>query len=303
MRTFIAAVVTWDDLKTYFGKGSVWKRTDIRDDRMSGSSRYFSYDVEPKEVVFAYRVEAVDDPSDSEEGTSPEPLKDIAKFLGQGLPGGEFFEKRSSGPDYLAALLRVVAAAAIETKSRSGISRMLRRAAVLPHLGAAVSALRPHLVRIAMSEADAFEKLKKDMEAKGWDVEEGKNEVGSPKLTIDVGGQYKAEIEVDSITYDYVFQFADRPDLTKSGTTEDPIREFQKFYKSPEVSEAEDELAASEKEKAEEAPPESFMQTVPAGKKPGPGPEPGQEEKGTMPAGKRPGPEFGEEKTMPARHT
>ena len=115
MRTIIAAVVSWDELKTYFGKGSVWKRTDIRDDRMSGSSRYFSFDIEPKEVVYAYKIEAVDDPSDSEEGTSPNPLKDIAKFLGQGLPGGEFFEKRSSSPDGVSAILRAAADGALVT--------------------------------------------------------------------------------------------------------------------------------------------------------------------------------------------
>lgn len=187
MRTIIAAVVTWSDLKNYFGKGSVWKRTDVRDDQMSGASKYFSYDIEPKEVIFAYKIEAVDDPSDSEDGTSPNPLKDIAKFLGQGIPGGEFFEKRSSSPDHMVMALRAVATAAVSIKSRQEVSRMLRRAAVLPGFDAAIFALRPHLVRLAMSESDAFENVKKDMETKGWDVEEGKNEAGSPKLTINMG--------------------------------------------------------------------------------------------------------------------
>lgn len=281
MRIIVAAVVTWDDLKTYFGKGSIWRRADIRDDRISVSTKYFSVEIEPKEVQFAYKVEAADDPSDSEEGTSADPLKDIAKFLGQGVPGGEFFEKRSSGPEAVSAVLRAAAVAAEGRRSRAAALRALRRASVLPHLGSALAELRPYVMRLALSEAEAFEDLRKKMEEKDWRVKEGKNDAGAPKLTVDVGGVYTAEVEVDSILYDYVFQVVDRPDLTKSGTTEDPIGEFQRFYRDPDVSEAEQAAADALAKKHEEAPPESFVKTVPAKR----GPE--IEEKMTVPTGPR----------------
>lgn len=273
MRTITAAVVTWDDLKTYF-KGSVFKRLDVRDDRMSGSSVNFSFDIEPKEVLFEYKVQAVDDPSDSEDGVSADPMKDIAKFLGHDIAGGEFFEKRAFSPDATSAALRAAASELEASRSRSHALLALRRASVMPILASALRAVRTHALRLAMSSKEEFEKLKDRIESKGWDVKQGEDSVGNPTLKIDIGDVYTAEIAVDSILYDYTFQFTDRPDLTKSGTTKDPIEEFRVYYTSEEVKEARSE--ARQKPRPDESP-LSFQETVPAGQEP--------EDRQTVPTG------------------
>lgn len=144
----------------------------------------------------------------------------------------------------------------------------------MPILASALRAVRTHALRLAMSSKEEFEKLKDRIESKGWDVKQGEDSVGNPTLKIDIGDVYTAEIAVDSILYDYTFQFTDRPDLTKSGTTKDPIEEFRVYYTSEEVKEARSE--ARQKPRPDESP-LSFQETVPAGQEP--------EDRQTVPTG------------------
>lgn len=257
-----AAVVTWDDLKNFF-KGDIWQKSDFSEDRFQGRTRTFSVDIEPEEVQFWFKIEAIDDPSDSEEGVSSDPVKDIAKFLGRDLPGGEFFERMSCGPQAVsAALIATSNRALTRTPSCSAIAASLRRAAVLPYLKQAMVAARYAMSRLANMDTDEFEKLESSMDSKGWEVSK-RNVNGREELVVNVSDIYEAIIHVDSIVYNYTFQYADHPDLTKSGTTTDPIKEFSNYYRSDEVTEA---IAAKRKPKPEsDESPISFQETVPAG--------------------------------------
>lgn len=275
MWTPISGVVTWDDLKTYF-KGPSWARRDFSDDRFQGATRTFSVDIEPEAVQFEYRIEAVDDPSDSEEGVSDDPVGKIAKFLGRDLPGGEFFEQRASGPGAVASALRTAADRALSgVPSRKRTSDMLRRVSALPFVRDALRTVYAATVRLSgMSADERFDEIESKMESKGWDVKRREKD-GYEELVVDVSGIYEVTISVDSIRYHYMFQFADRPDLTKSGTTEDPIEEFRRYYKDPDVQDA---ASAARPPKKDESP-MSFQKTVPAGG------DPGSDDRHTVPSG------------------
>jgi hypothetical protein len=274
MRTSISGVVTWDDLKTYF-KGAQWARRDFSDNRFQGATRHFSVDIEPEAVQFEYKIEAVDDPSDSESGVSDDPVAKIAKFLGRDLPGGEFFEQRASGPRAVASALRTAAGMASRgAPSRRAVSAALRRAASIPFVPGALRTLRAAASRLAGMAEERFDELESKMESKGWEVKRRESD-GREELVVDVSGIYEATISLDSIRYHYMFQFADRPDLTKSGTTEDPIQEFRNYYKDPDVQEA---ASAARPMKKDESP-MSFQRTVPAKG------DPGSEDRRTVPSG------------------
>jgi len=276
----VSAVVTWDDIKTYF-KGSAWKESNWMGDRFVGRTQNFSVEIEPGDVQFEYKIEAVDDPADSEEGVSSDPVSKIAKFLGRDLPGGEFFEQMASGPDPLARALRTAADGLLRGRpDRSRVRAALRRMAAAAGMADGLAALRIAVSRMAGKADDAFSELESKMESKGWRVERGETPAGAQQLTVDVSGIYEATISVDSIQYHYVFQLRDNPGLTKSGETDDPIREFRSYYRSEEVEEALDELEPA-KAKTEPSP-ESLRETTPVqGEK-----ESDVRERGTVPARK-----------------
>lgn len=278
-----AAVVTWDDLKNFF-KGEIWQKSDFSEDRFQGRTRTFSVDLEPEKVQFWFRIEATDDPSDSEEGVSSDPVKDIAKFLGRDLPGGEFFERMSCRPQIVSKILVSISDAVLaKTPSRSVMTASLRRVAILPHLKqamvamryATVMAVKYSMARFASMESNEFEKLESSMDSKGWEISKRDND-GREELVVNISDIYEAVIHVDSILYNYTFQYADHPDLTKSGTTTDPIKEFSNYYRSDEITDA---IAAKRKPKPDsDDSPLSFQETVLAEKDVG-------DEKGTVPAG------------------
>ena len=234
MRKIIAEVVTWEALHSYFG-GTGWEHLDIRKDRMTGSSRNLSFNIEPEKVLFSYNVFNVDDKSDSEKGISDEPLKNIAKFLAQDLPGGEFFTKRSNRPDIFSNHLKLIACSISNNKSKIVTSKILKRIACnikIANIGINISNL-VGVYRFALSSDKAFKELYQKIKEKGWDVHSSDND---GTLRINLGDEFEANIEIYGIQYHYIFQVSEHPDLTESGITYNPIVSFRNFYKSEKVS-------------------------------------------------------------------
>jgi hypothetical protein len=243
-----AALVTMKDLQDFF-KGSNWRGEFVQggfDGTYGGETLTYTVKIIPKGVTFYYKVWATEDPSDSEEGVSDEPLKSLAEFVGQGLPGGEMFERMSSSPEGVARALRHAA--------RTADRKILRRiSSVLATAGR----------RTADSEGsrgDELEKLFQKMRSKGWRAEKAETKEGEPSIKVEIGEQFEAVIEFSDINYDFEFGIDGHPDLTKSGLTDDPIREFQRFYRSPEV-ESVYEGAKSKKEELQS------NRTVPSGRR------------------------------------
>jgi len=239
VRKIIAEIVTWDALQSYFG-GTGWAHIDIKKDRMTGSSKNLSFNIEPEKVLFSYHVFNLEDKSDSDEGTSEEPLKDIAKFLSQDLPGGEFFTKRSHRPDIVSNHLRLIASSISLNKSRLITSRYLKRMACSLHIANMQTKISNIIstYRFALSPDKAFKELYDKIKEKGWDVSTSDGKNGNRTLTIRIGDEFEANIEVYGIQYHYIFQVAEHPDLTESGTTNNPIVSFRNYYKSEKVSNA-----------------------------------------------------------------
>lgn len=261
MRELTAAVHTMDEIQKYFS-GPSWRIEVDASYLFEAAHEYVSVKIELSGAQFAWRVEANEDPSDYDEGVSDQPVKAIAKFIGGPIPGGEFFEKMAFGPADMSFLLRRVATA-LET-GQIGPRRaasVLRRARVLPDSGCLRKLAA--IVRAAAEgklESEEISRLKADMEKKGWEVKESESKAGMPVLDVRISDEFTASIEVDSAAYSYVYEFKDRPELKKEGVSDDPIRDFQDWYRTDEFKEATaDRKEAKESRNLEES------GTVPAG--------------------------------------
>jgi hypothetical protein len=242
MRRHTSAVVTPEDVKKYVsGKNPNIRVKDAEDGTLTIESSSFEFVFKPKNVKWHVKIEATDDPSDSDEKVTGEPVKFIAGFLGGGIPGGEHFEKMSAGPDELASYLRHIAA-----RMDSGsigprrLSCILRRAAIIPQ----IDLLRRVIAAVSKTAAGQelslkeVKKLQDEMEKKGWKVKEGETDYGAPQLHVDISGIYDAYVRVDSLPYDYEMNTLGHTDLTEKGETEDPIAIIRNYAKSDKVNEA-----------------------------------------------------------------
>jgi len=242
MRNREAATVTKDDLLKYF-TGGRWKTIKDMDDELEFTWSHLEVNIKPIGTQFFYHVEATDDPSDYDEGTTDDPVGAIAKFIGGGIPEGEFFEKMASSPRGIAYTLRDFARrVGARTIGPKALVKVLRRLQVFPRIGA---------IRIAVSlvakmaegrfEEDEIDVLLKDMESKGWRVTRSESpKSGLPTVELDID-YFKATIEVESIPYEIQYIYEGRRDLAVEQVTDDPVREFQTWYRSDEFKEAEED--------------------------------------------------------------
>lgn len=242
MRGRQSVIVTPGDVKNYFKKKNPGVHMDEKEDgSLTVKSKDFDFTFTPKNPKYKVRIWAADDPTDSDEKVTPDPVKFIAGFLGAGLPGGEHFEKMSSGPYAVSGMLkRMAVATASGSVSRKRLAAMVRRAAISPYLGFVkkVVSLACRLAAGQDASREEIGKLREEMKKKGWKVEAGEDDAGNPELSVDVSGIYEARISMESMPYSYEMHTLGFPDLDETGVTEDPITTIRTYAKSDKVSEA-----------------------------------------------------------------
>jgi hypothetical protein len=213
MANRIAAVVTMNDLANYFvGVDKGWtQQVDGEEfEAMSHKlNRYVKFKFES--VLFNVHIESVDDSNDSFDVTTDKPVKEMVQFLGEGVPGGEFFDKMAFGPNKIASLIKY--AAQINQRELPAI---LRRISVM------TLALGREIIDVMEIPA-----LKKEMEKKGWKVKQKENDIGIPYLEVDISEIYTAKIVVSDTWYSYEFANGEINELNEEGTTDDPIDEYE----------------------------------------------------------------------------
>lgn len=254
MRKRIARVLDPAELGRNFGGGPQWQTARWDGLDFVGSTRFYEVELRAQDPLWHLSVEAADDPSDSEQVTTEDPVKALAEFLSRGLPGGgDFFKDRAAALRRLAALassdrpltprgMRRALLAALAASDDLGLGDtdvvLTRRIPGGPGKGPSAS---------GPDEAALVGGLLRRMRTKGWEVEQGETNWGAPLLKVDVGGgEYRAEVRVDSMPFSYRFAFKGRDDLTEEGVTDDPIREFKSWFRKPELEEAWEEANAAE---------------------------------------------------------
>ncbi len=223
----VSAMTPLSDVKAYF-KGAGWDGY-WSGDSFEGSAGVVDVKIRASGRSYSVKIESVDDPSDSDEVITGEPLRAIAEFLGQDIPGGEHFEKMSSSPSFFAHSMAVAAdLVGAGLVGRRAAIRMLRRLSSFCST-ADTSQQRPG--------ADLSE-LEKDARKKGWKAKLNKDGYGDDVLEVDVSGIYRAEVALDAVLYEYRFEMRGESGVDERGSTDDPIREFERWASRPEVKEA-----------------------------------------------------------------
>jgi hypothetical protein len=261
MRPVLAATITLDDLKRYFtgkgSRGSTWRSTVRDDGTFEARGDIYHVEIAPGgSASFMVKVHAYEDESDSDEAVTDDPMKFLADFLKTGTAGdqalqqmaGIFQRVTAMPPIGMANFLRHWADDVEAGKvGPRALARLLRRASLMPDMNHTLALLAEaaHLVRLAAREhveVKEMQELAKKMEAKGWRAKPGKNDRGFPELTVDIAGIYEAKIEVDHTPWKYSFEVHEHPETHAEGITDDPISEFERYYKTDKVQTAKDDL-------------------------------------------------------------
>lgn len=232
----VSATVTMDDLKKYF-KG--WQYSGLTDSHLEAHSENYDVVINSKSFVFHVSIEAVDDPSDSDEKVTDDPLEFITGFLGKG--GGEDLVKHISSPVSLSQALRILASKIELQECDPRQAALAIRHAILATNAAFLTSSMHTFLRYASREdleREELDDLMRGLKKKGWKVQESTTENGMPELTVDISGIYTAKISVDSIAWRYEFSVRDFPESKHEGVTDDPIQRFRQFYKDPKVQES-----------------------------------------------------------------
>lgn len=268
MKNLRAATVTIDDLKMYFKhggedplkrRGAGWRSRAADDGSFHAESPTYEVDLSPKGAVFLVKVEAVDDPSDSDEQVTDAPTKFLVDFLKTGTAGDSVFGKMagfmrrtdSFGPDEVSGVLRIIADEAESGRlTLRQAAHAIRRASLLP--GSAISVRIAGLAESRHAlETGEMDALQKEMEAKGWRTKVAEDPArGLPSMEVDISGVYKAQISVDHVSWHFRFQLAGIPETLSEGVTDDPIEEFERFFKDPATKEARKDAEARSAEEA-----------------------------------------------------
>jgi hypothetical protein len=220
--------------------GTGWD-LEIKDDGFSSftSSNKVYVDITQESITYKVSIEAIDDPSDSDELLTKDPVKEIKKFLSKGVPGGESVFKQGFSPDRMVSALSIISSFIADNliKRRSNIVRLVKRIAVLPNLHmvrAVVSSFRVSISEEVRwdSEYNELFSIKKDLKRQGWTISEHKSEIDKPMLEINIQDLYEVKIEVDSVNYKYKFGVEGYPDSIEKGVSKDPIRAIRDWVKS-----------------------------------------------------------------------
>lgn len=233
----IAAVITYHDLKVYFQGDrnddpkdpDVWK-SRVEGDEFQADTKRVSFRAVPENVQYKVHIQAREDSSDSKTGVTTEPAKFIADFLSTGGAGDEFFSKRSSTPDEMSETLRWLSDGIIENDiGPVKTAHFLRRIIV-------------KTAKIEMPAANSYDvqmehidDLKAKLQDKGWQVSSDTDHNGLPKLHVEVGDEYEATINVDSIKWKTSVTLRSESGETlepESIVTEDPISSYKKLRRS-----------------------------------------------------------------------
>ncbi len=223
----VSALVQLGEVRSYFSGKPFEGKWD--GDSFTGSVSTVDLKIEATGRTYEVKVESVDDPEDADEVSTSEPLKAIAEFLGRDIPGGEHFERMSSVPAFfahsIAMAAELVGAGAV---GREAAIRMLRR----------MSSWRPTADSAPSRPGTDLSELEKDAKKKGWKALLKKDSTGDDVLEIDVSGIYRATVVLGSIVYSYDYVVRGEEQVRESGTTDDPIREYEKWAQQDEVREA-----------------------------------------------------------------
>lgn len=238
MATRANRVVTIQDLKAYFS-GEKWRMEELTDSAITVHSPYYDVKVSAKSFQFRVKIAAEDDPTDSEEKVTSDPLSFLEKFLSAGA-GGSYSQVASSPKAFSRAISVLASKIERGEVSKQDCLKKLRRL-MISSSAPVIEKMISFICRCAAEqdiEKEELMDMMKSMKSKGWDVSESEDtRTGLPIISVDISGIYTAAISIDSIAWTYRFEVRGYPESAHEGESADPRDEFRKFFRDPKVEE------------------------------------------------------------------
>lgn len=191
----------------------------------------YSITIDRHETMFHWTLEAVDDPSDSDEGFAADPMEDILDSLSEETPGREIWKGLASSPERLAYALKKIAARMASGKLNRQDAAMVKKLAGALRCAAPVSPL----LQLHEQEAD---RMLKDMQRRRWQAHKVEDSSGLPAIEFEIGEEYKGKIMLAKALYSYDFSIADHPELSEKGVTDSVTKQLLAWLHTSEVEEA-----------------------------------------------------------------
>lgn len=233
MERKVAAIVTFPDIQKWF-KGEFWDSSSLDGDTFHARSSNIEALVKPSSVMFHISVKSYEDPLDSDEIVTEDPIKFLSDFLKTGTEGDEYFNVESSSIKSLVDSLHQQNLGEI-IKTVKKLRRSIASLEFQSNQRTILGAIRSFIG----SEIDTLEDIKKVIKKMGWKVREGKESPnGQPSLIIEISDEYEAIIEIDSILWEYNFVLKGNEATREKGFSNDPIDAYRKWLKSPKLKEA-----------------------------------------------------------------
>lgn len=206
-----AARVTYKDLVDYFKDPQYILKKNEKEDYLRVTNKYYTLEFELLPQEFEVFVYANEDHSDSEKGSTKDPVEFIKKFLKT-----EDFKFASVSP--------------------FRVSEFIRYASISPSLHK-LRRLRVALLIQNIKVASVTDEMLAEFKKKGWDVDQD-----GRKTTVSISDEFTAEITKSNPKWWYSLEVTGEPDTKMEGETDDPIQRYRGFFGQDSIQELKKEI-------------------------------------------------------------
>lgn len=219
-----SARVTYKDLVEYFKDPQYVLKKSEKEDYLRVTNKYYTLEFEMLPQEYEVYVYANDDHSDSEKGSTKDPLGFIKKFLKT-----EDFKFASVSPKRVAEF--------IHFSSLKPDVRGLRRLRVAILLKDAVAEIFDKRLQEKRVVASVNDEMISEFKKKGWDVDQD-----GKKTTVSISDEFTAEITKSNPKWWYSLEVTGEPDTKMEGETDDPIQKYRGFFGQDSIQELKKEI-------------------------------------------------------------
>lgn len=206
-----AALVTYKDLVEYFKDPQYVLKKNEKEDYLRVTNKYYTLEFEMLPQEFEVFVYANEDHSDSEKGSTKDPVGFIKKFLKT-----EDFKFASASP--------------------AKVSDFIRYSSVKPDLRK-LRRLRVALLVQNLRVASVTDEMLAEFKKKGWDVDQD-----GRKTTVSISDEFTAEITKSNPKWWYSLEVTGEQDTKMEGETDDPIQKYRGFFGQDSIQELKKEI-------------------------------------------------------------
>jgi hypothetical protein len=177
------------------------------------------------DALYHWTLQAMEDPSDKDEGYSSDPLGSIRESLAGETPAGNMWEQFASSPKRLSSFLRRLAS----DPERPDTAFWLRKAFLV---------VATHMNPLLDLHKREIGRLMREIESRGWRAQELDDSSGLPAIEFEIGERYEGRVMLSQVLYSYKFEVEGAPEVTENGATDSVVKSLKTWLHRKDVDDA-----------------------------------------------------------------